>query len=346
MQLKANFDHSAFLGIDVGGTDVKLGMIGSKGNVIREIKIPTSELRTPTNVFRRAIQFANESLLDTELSKYRLVAVGLAVPGVLDTQEHVIREVVNLNGWLGVRLRDELENVCKLPSTVTNDANAAAYAEHSLRGLGHQSLALVTLGTGVGCGMVIAGEPYGGDHGCAGELGHITIDFSGDALPCTCGSRGHLETYAGSAGVVSRMRGALQAAESAGLKSQWLKSTDGFTPRELAEGAEQGDALCLEVITQTGILVGRAIGLLGQTVDPAVVLLGGAMTFGGEANRTGRKFLQTVRETVSQTTLVQVGENIMIDFATLGNQAGVIGAAMVARHHFQVNHSPHSVTEQ
>ncbi|TWT79098.1 Glucokinase [Planctomycetes bacterium CA13] len=326
----AHGTSSIHLGIDVGGTDVKLGLVDGNGAILAEDRTPTSGLGNPTAVFEFAHQFADQQMRAKNLAGVRLCGVGLAVPGVLDTQVSVIREVVNLQGWLGVPLKEELERVFELPSVVINDANSAAYAEHSLRGLGNHSLALVTLGTGVGCGMVIAGDPFGGDHGCAGELGHITIDFSDEALPCTCGSRGHLETYAGSGGVMNRMKSALKdGADSSGGS---ISVTEITSPREIAAGAEAGDAICKRVIADTASYVGRAIGLIGQTVDPAVVLLGGAMTFGGNERRVGREFLETVRQTVQQTTLVQVGENIKIEFATLGNQAGMIGAAMVARH--------------
>ncbi|TWU17655.1 Glucokinase [Novipirellula galeiformis] len=299
-----------YLGIDVGGTDVKLGLVDGECRIVDSDRTATSTLKTPQNVFQHAVEFVGNR---------PIAAVGLAVPGVLDTRAYVLREVVNLEGWLGVPLRDELARITRLPSIVVNDANAAAYAEHALRSLGGQSLALVTLGTGVGCGMVVGGDPHGGDHGCAGELGHIAIDFSAEALPCTCGSRGHLETYAGASGVIARMIAA--SGEDAGA----------ITPLKIASRAERGDVICQNVISETAVYVGRAIGMMGQVADPAVVLLGGAMTFGGSETKTGLQFLEQIRHSVKETTLVQVGGNMKIEFATLGNQAGMIGAAMVAR---------------
>jgi glucokinase len=258
-----------------------------------------------------------------------LIAAGMAVPGVLDTNVSELREVVNLPGWLGVPLLDHLQNTTRLPSNVINDANAAAYAEHSLRDLGTQSLALVTLGTGIGAGVVFGGRPHGGDHGCAGELGHIAVDFGPQALVCTCGSRGHLESYAGAAGVVARLRRAIQQHPDSALP-ECLQS-DSLTPRQIASAAEQGHAISIQVIDETAQYIGRAIGMIGQVADPAVVLLGGAMTFGGNETQTGQRFLRCVRESVSATTLVQVGGNLNIEFATLGNTAGMLGAAMAAK---------------
>ncbi len=300
-----------YLGIDVGGTDVKYGIFDTAGKLIVSERTPTFSLKSPQRVFEYAMEFVGSQ---------NIAAVGLAVPGVLDTSAYILREVVNLPGWLGVPLLSELQRITRLPSVVLNDANAAAYAEHSARSLDKESLALLTLGTGVGCGMVISGRPLGGDHGCAGELGHIAIDFSESAINCTCGSRGHLETYAGAAGVVSRYQ-----------KNASSISPDEITPLFIANLAEEGDENARHVIHETAVFVGRAIGLLATVVDPAVVLLGGAMTFGGSETRIGREFLNSVRNTVKATTLVQVGGNITIEFATLGNQAGMIGAAMAAK---------------
>ena len=333
--MESSKERNLFLGIDVGGTNIKVGLVDCGGVLIAKSSAATEPLRTPERVFRYAMDFANEHLTQAEVPGNILAGVGLAVPGVLDSRECVLREVVNLPGWLGQPLRRILTDVAQRTATVVNDANAAAYAEHTMRGLGDQSLALMTLGTGIGCGMVVAGNPHGGDNGCAGELGHIAIDFGPDAMPCTCGSRGHLETYAGSGGVIARMRMAIahndnNTAANIIDASSRLRREDA-TPRDIASAAELGNQLCQGVIDQTAIYIGQAIGMLGQVVDPAVVLLGGAMNFGGVETATGRGFLKTVQETVTKTTLVQVGGNINIEFASLGNDAGVLGAAMVAK---------------
>lgn len=321
-------DKDLFLGIDVGGTEVKVGLVDAGGNIVARERASTPALRTPERVFEYAIEFAHAKVVGSGLAQGRVLAVGLAVPGVLDAHEFRLREVVNLPGWLEVPLLERLRSIAERPTVVVNDANAAAFAEYSRRGLDDQSLALVTLGTGIGCGVVVRGRPYGGDHGCAGELGHIAIDFGPEALPCTCGSRGHLESYAGAAGVMNRLQRAIasrQAKFPSGLQA------DDLTPREVAKLAEDGDSTCRAIIAETGCYVGRAIGMLGQTLDPAVVLIGGAMTFGGAHTAMGACFLDHVRRSVQETTLVQVGGNIAVEFAELGNDAGVLGAALVAK---------------
>ncbi|WP_419189073.1 ROK family protein [Stieleria marina] len=329
MSHTASSTDDLYLGIDVGGTDVKIGLVNAGGTLIDSHRTPTPELGSPERVFAFAIDYADKQLSKLGLQSEQLKAVGLAVPGVLDTEQYVLREVVNLPGWLGVKLLDTLCAASQLPSAVVNDANSAAYAEHSLRKLDRQSLALVTLGTGIGSGVVIAGNPHGGDHGCAGELGHIAVDFGPDAIKCTCGSSGHLESYAGARGVVARLRKAIELIDQESLPKSLMGKT--ITPRDIASAAESGHAISRNVIIDTGRFVGRAIGMIGQVADPAVVLLGGAMTFGGDDTEVGRQFIQAVRDSVTATTLVQVGGNIKIEFATLGNNAGMLGAAMVAK---------------
>jgi len=318
-----------YLGIDVGGTNVKLGLVDSLGVMHCRGTTSTPRLKTPEKIFGFAMDFATSQLADLPMDGHDLVGVGLAVPGVLDTRHYVLREVVNLPGWHGEPLRQILRDISGLPSYVVNDANSAAYAEHSLRNLGDRSLALITLGTGIGCGLVIGGDPYGGDHGCAGELGHIAIRFGETALPCTCGSRGHLESYAGAGGVLARLKRLIGQLPRKSVPESLLHAD--VTPRDITDQAEAGYQPCLQLIEETAQFVGQAIGMLGQTIDPEVVLIGGAMTFGGGGTTTGQRFLDVVQETVRETTLVQVGTNMTIDFASLGNDAGVLGAAMVAR---------------
>ncbi|MGI9466634.1 MAG: ROK family protein [Rubripirellula sp.] len=318
-----------FLGIDVGGTNIKLGLVDASGMVHAKDTLATPHLVTPERVFNAAITFADHELSSLDNGKFNLAGIGAAVPGVLDSQESVLREVVNLPEWKGKRLREILGQARDLPNAVVNDANSAAYAEHALRSLGNKSLALVTLGTGIGCGLVINGSPYGGDHGCAGELGHIAIRFGKNALPCTCGKTGHLEAYAGSKGVVTQLQSLASTSNTSEITS--LLATDSITPRDIAARALIGCELCNTVIDQTAEYLGQAIGQMTQVIDPAVVLLGGAMTFGGSQSKVGQRFLATVQKTIIATTLEEVGSHLQVEFASLGNDAGVIGAAMVAQ---------------
>ena len=317
--------RQAFLGVDVGGTNTKLAVVGDCGSVFARDLISTALICDPRNACRRILEFAEEYSV-----QYRFEGIGVAAPGILDSRQGILREVVNLPKWTDFPLRDELAGLFDLPVVVANDANAAAFAEHAHRGLEtDKSLALVTLGTGIGCGIVIGGQPLNGNHGCGGELGHAIVDISPDARLCGCGKSGHLEAYAGAAAVVHRAKQKLLHGEKSSL-AQRLPLEE-LSPHVIAEEAERRDALCQSVVEETATYVGLGISLLCQILDPSVVLLGGAMTFGGMETETGRGFLNRVRQTVRRNTLEQVGGNVVIEFASLGNDAGMLGAAMLAR---------------
>ena len=321
-----------FLGIDVGGTNVKLGLVDSQGtNSVQGIDghAPPEDSEEHLRVCHGVCVCPAGT--NSVVSASDLTAVGLAVPGVLDTREFVLREVVNLPGWHGQPLLQVLHETSKLPSAVVNDANSAAYAEHALRDLGERSLALVTLGTGIGCGVVIKGSPYSGDHGCAGELGHIAIRFGQrrDSLHVWkpwpsgilrgCRRRDHstavcdCDTY------------------PADQIPQRLLADD-VTPRDIAEEAAQGCQLCQQIIDETAQYVGQAVGLMGQVIDPAVVLLGGAMTFGGAEYRNRPPVLAA--KFANRSSKPRWCKSVITSSSTLpvlGNDAGVLGAAMVAK---------------
>lgn len=319
-------EPSLCLGIDVGGTNIKLGVVDPAGEVRQTAQYATEPTDDPEATCQQIIELARAHLIAAGQSLGEVTAVGVAIPGILDLAAGCLREVSNLPHLTDFPLRACLEQLAQRPITLINDANAAAYAEHVRRGLGESSSALVTLGTGIGCGVVLRGVPFSGDDGCAGELGHLRIDMCHDARRCGCGKQGHLEAYAGAPGVIATAREAL-----ADGQPSCLASAGELTPETIAAGAEAGDALCQRLVFETADLVGLGISHFCQSVNPRTVLLGGAMTFGGRSTRTGNAFLGRVKKSVEESSLTQVGTNLQLDLAVLGNTAGVLGAAEIAR---------------
>ncbi len=320
-------DGAWVLGIDLGGTAIKLGLFHQRELIARDL-ITTAQFASPGHAFESAKEFVRQSLTNQGQSLDALTSIGLAMAGVLDDEGAELTETANLQRWHGIDFRRDLAKVFKKPVAVLNDANAAALGESVHGQHPTDSLALLTLGTGIGGGIVIDGHPLPGKHYCGGEVGHIAIEFGDDARRCGCGRPGHLEAYAGAAGVV-QTAGELLAQDH--VKSL-LPRHKSITPIDITRAAQQGDAIALEVIDRTAIHLGRATATLAQIVDPSVVLLGGAMNFGGSDTPTGTRFLDVIRGEVARLTLVQVSENLKIDFATLGNDGGVFGAAHFANH--------------
>lgn len=324
-QRQATQRRQFVVGIDLGGTSVKVGLLQDR-QLIARCNFSTADCQHPKDVFRQAQSFASEHLAAHHANLDDVHAVGLAMAGVIDDATATLMETANLHDWHGIEFLYALGEVFDKPVAVVNDANAAALGEFYYGDHRGDSLTLLTLGTGIGGGIILGGQPLNGNHGCGGEIGHITIDHGPQARMCGCGKPGHLEAYAGAAGIVQTATELLTATDQPSL----LRELDQFSPVNLWQAAEQNDAIALQTIQQTAIYLGRAIAILSQIADPAVVLLGGAVTFGGVDSPTGKRFLQWISDEMLQRSLVQSGTKLMIDFATLGNDAGMLGAAQHA----------------
>jgi glucokinase len=317
------------LGVDIGGTNTKLGLVDPNGRILAQHTALTATLDQPQRVcdfiFSSGEQLASSFGHRLDM----LEGVGVAMPGILDIDQGVLKEVSNLLQWINFPIKRELSQRFGRDVVVLNDASAAAFGEYTHRGRVDDSLALITLGTGIGSGVVIQGKPLGGAHGCAGEIGHAVIDTSPNHRLCGCGMPGHLEAYAGSAGVLTTMRQLLAQGSQHSSLSSYDESQ--LTPEIIAHEAEQGDAIAESTVLETARHLGVGISLLCQCIDPNVVLLGGAMTFGQTRTHTGRKFLAELIGTVRKYSLKQIGGFVSIEFAKLGSDAGILGAAAYAR---------------
>ena len=317
------------LGVDIGGTNTKLGLVDFEGQIVAQQTTLTAMLDQPERVCDFILAAGKQLAISAGRSLDSLEGVGVAVPGILDMQHGVLKELSNLLRWIDFPLRRELSNRFNRDVVLINDASAAAYGEFTFRGMVDNSLALITLGTGIGSGVVIQGKPLGGSHGCAGEIGHVVIDTNLNQRICGCGMPGHLEAYAGSAGVVTTAKQLLaQASYSSSLHAY---SDDQLTPQIIADQAEWGDAVAEQAVLITARHLGVGISVFCHCVDPSVVLLGGAMTFGQTKTKIGEKFLAEIIATVRKYSLKQIGEYVVIEFAKLGGDAGILGAAAFAQ---------------
>jgi glucokinase len=320
-----------FVGVDLGGTAVKVGVVDDLGRPLSWLSIPTEVEKGPEDGALRMGKAVLESIHQAGLEPSAVVWVGLGSPGAMDAASGKLVIAPNLKGWVGFLLRDRVSAHCGLPVTFVNDANAAAYGEFWVgSGRDFHSMVLLTLGTGIGCGILIGDLSIDGENGLGAECGHIIIDCSENARMCGCGQRGHLEAYASATAVIKRMHEALEAGRPSTLSQRSAQCHD-LTPKLLAHEAEAGDVLSLELVAETARYLGVGIVNLMHTVDPSGVLLAGAMTFGGREKPLGRQFLGWIKEEVDRRAFRVLAERIVIDFASLGGDAGYIGAAGVAR---------------
>lgn len=331
-----SFQKPFFCGVDVGGTNIKFGIVDDSGRTISEGKLSTS----PNDCSLAAFGRVKKCLLDLCASSKLnwdddVVAVGLGTPGPLDLESGMILTPSNLPGWHHSAIRDQLSEILHKPVTLANDAGAAAFGEYWV-GCGGRfdSLIVLTLGTGVGGGIILNGDSIDGAHSHGAELGHITIDSSRDARLCGCGQRGHLEAYASATALVNRTSerlSTLSGERSKSVLDDQISQNLPLSALMIAQAASAGDELAAKMVDETASYLAAGIAALCYVLDPAAFLLGGAMDFGGKDGALGRKFLRDVIERTRRLVFPVVAEKLTIEYATLGNSAGFVGAAGLAR---------------
>ena len=324
-----------FLGFDVGGTSIKLGVVDDLGRPVAHTKIVTEEDRGPRDAVKRARAAVDEMLRSISLATADLAGVGLCVPGTMDIPRGMFLEPHNLPHWHYFPIRDCVAEAFQLPVAFANDANAAAYGEFWVgSGKQHHSIVMLTLGTGVGGGIIIGDLSIDGENSHGSECGHIIVDSSSSARMCGCGQPGHLEAYCSATALVARTHELIAHGRTTSL-SQRIGEMSQLTALMISEEADHGDSLSFEVIMELATWLGLGIVTLMHTIDPGAVILGGAMNFGGHDDAVGRRFIEQVRTIVRKRAFPIPAQKTVIDFAVLGSDAGFIGAAGIARleHH-------------
>jgi len=312
-----------YLGIDLGGTNIKSGVVDDHGLPLSSVSVPThAELggKKGLDSLEQAARLAVEA---SGLSWDEIVAVGLGSPGTMDIEQGMLLEPPNLPGWEQMPVRRLLEERLRKPTILQNDGNAAAYGESwAGAGKGQRSVVMFTLGTGVGCGIVVDGRIIEGRHSHGGECGHIIVQMQGGRR-CSCGGEGHLEAYASATSVARR---AHEALEDPSVSSS-LRRIDPheLDSRAVALAAATGDDLAQKLMNDTAFYLAVGAVCLMHTIDPDLVLFGGGMIEAGPA------FLAMIREQVRKLAFPIPAAKTVIDFAQLGGKAGFIGAAGCAR---------------
>jgi glucokinase len=320
-----------FVGVDLGGTNVKVGVVDDLGRPLSWRSIPTNAPAGPDDAVRRMAETVEQAIRDAGIAKSDIAACGLGSPGTMDIPTGMLLEPPNLLGWENYPIRDRLQSRVQLPVTFANDANAAAYGEFWVgSGRDLESMVLFTLGTGVGGGIIIGDLAIDGHHSAGAECGHQIIDYRDDARMCPCGQRGHLEAYASATAVVKRTREALDTGRASSLARRLATGSE-LTALTIAEEAEAGDPLADEILMETARYFGVGVVSSMHVIDPEGVVIGGAMTFGGDQTPLGRRFLARVREEVAQRAFPVLAAKTTIEYAYLGGDAGFIGAAGLAR---------------
>jgi len=325
------FTQPLFLGIDVGGTNIKLGVVDDEGATVCYTKFPSQADQSPESTIGQIKPTIEKLLAETDYSFEEIASVGVGTPGPMDIEGGRLLTPFNMPGWHHFPIKDQLQKTLGKSVTYTNDAGAAAFGEYWIgSGRQYSSMVLITLGTGVGCGIIVNDRSIDGAHSHGAEIGHIVIDTTPDALTCSCGKTGHLEAYASATGIVARAKKALYSHPGSALQQSNMESSP-LSALAVSQAADAGDQLAKDLVGQTAEYLGRGIATMAHIIDPEAFILGGAVNFGGDETPLGRSFLDAVIAETRRLIFPVLGEKLVINFAQLGSDAGYVGAAGMAR---------------
>ena len=312
-----------YIGIDLGGTGIKAGVVDENGNIILKDSCPTLPERGYEAVIHDMAHLAIDVTVKSGHTMDEIRAIGIGLPGVMDPRTGRVPFCTNL-GWHDVPIIQEMAKYTDRPVFVDNDATVAGLAE-SVAGVsaGCENSVFVTLGTGVGGGVVIGGKVFSGSHGVASEIGHM-ITVSGGEL-CTCGNRGCWERYASATALIREGRKLCGAKPDTAL----LKAVDGdlkaITAKHVIDLAKAGDPDCMALFDDYVVHLCEGLSNLINVYDPEVIALGGGVSHAGEF------LLNAVRAKLPQYVFFKTMPYARIELARLTNDAGIIGAAMLGR---------------
>ncbi len=313
------------VGIDLGGTKALAGVVDANGTVRSRVWLPSRDLvGRPAELLDRLAEGAAAAADQADVPFATIAAVGVCVPGPLDSSRSVVAIAPNL-GWVEVAVRQELEG--RLPHKsvfVENDVRAAALSEHKLgAGQGYDSMLAVFVGSGVGGGMVFDGRLYHGAHGGAGEIGHMIVRAGGPR--CGCGRAGCLEAMAARDAVTRYVIREVDRGHRTALTDILHGNLRALTSRDLALAIAQNDAVAVRAARRSARYSGLAIGGVVNLLDPAIVVIGG-----GIAEALGQRYVDWAKEIAYRQILASSAREVPIVASKLGDDAGLLGAALTA----------------
>ena len=312
-----------YIGVDLGGTGIKAGVVDERGEILLRESVPTHHERPFEALVADIASLCERLMAQSGEPREAFACIGVGVPGICDPRTGVIPACVNLN-WFNVPFVEEMRKHIDLPIHVGNDATVAGYAE-SIAGVsaGAESSVFITLGTGVGGGIVIGGKPYSGAHGVGSEIGHMILRRGGE--PCTCGNRGCFERYASATAIIREARKAVAEHPESAILRRCGGKAERINAKTVIDSAKDGDETALSIFDWYADGLAHGIVNIIDILDPEVIVLGGGVSLAGEF------LLDAVREKVRAMVLFKDMPFARIELARLGADAGIIGAALLGR---------------
>lgn len=312
-------ERDLILGMDIGGTKLAVVLSDLKGNILRKVREPTEAERGPDHVISKLIRMSRRLMGEAGVPADRIVGVGVSCGGPLDTKTGIIYSPPNLPGWDAVPLKSIVESELGLPAIVENDANAGALAEWMFgAGRGYSYVVYMTMGTGIGGGIVIDGKIYHGANDTAGEVGHQIL--LPDGPPCGCGKRGCLEALCSGPAIARRAREAVESNPNTLILDLAGGRVENVKSEHVVEAAKKGDELALKLMEETGWYMGWGIANMVNILNPEVVIIGTIAVAAGDL------LLEPIRRTVRQMAMERAASAVKILPAQLGEYVGDLAA--------------------
>ena len=301
-------------GVDVGGTTVKMGLFQEDGVLKDKWEIVTRKENAGENILPDIAASINAKLEETKIEKANIIGIGIGIPAPIG-EDGIVQNTANL-GWGYKEVKRELEELTGFTVATGNDANVAALGEMWLGGgKGHKNMIMVTLGTGVGGGIIIDGKCLVGGHGAGGEIGHLCVNYE-ETDHCGCGNQGCLEQYASATGIARLAKKRLAKDD----KPSMLRSKEDNTAKDVFDAVKAGDEVADEIAVEFGNYLGHALANLAAACDPTVFVIGGGVSKAGEV------LLKYIEKPYMERAFF-ADKDTQFTLATLGNDAGICGAA-------------------
>ncbi len=307
------------IGVDLGGTNIETALVDNKGNIVSKIKVPTRVSEGPDEIINRVITLIKKIMKGVSLNK--LNGIGIGAAGEIDHQRGRVWFSPNLF-WENIPLVAKIKEKIDLPITLENDANAAAWYMHQLGpAKGVDNLICVTLGTGVGGGIILNKKIYHGWKGKAGELGHMNLFPKG--LKCNCGSYGCLERYVGASYIVERAIKKIKKGEKTSIRDKVSGDWSKITPQLLEREARQGDKLSKEIWAETGEYLGIVLSSVINLLDLEMIVICGGVSKAGEV------LFDSLKDTLKKRIFGKSPGMVRLVYSKFKEDAGVIGASLL-----------------
>lgn len=311
------------IGIDVGGTNVKIALVDDNGKIIYSNSVPTYAKMGYEYTVNNIKQAIKDLMKETNTTPSDIEGIGFDFPGQVDCKTGVVKLAPNIPGWVNVPIAQMIEDEFHIPTRIDNDVRCAALGELKFgAGRGCENFICITVGTGIGSGIVINGKVVRGATNAAGELGHIKLQMNGGPI-CGCGDTGCLEAFASGPAIVAMAQEYIKGGKSTKFREMAAVEGGEITPYMVAKAAEEGDPVAKRIFEIVGEYIGIGLTSVINLLNPERVIIGGGVAESGEL------LLGPIRKTIKARAMVVAGNAVEIVPAQLGNSAGVIGASML-----------------